>query len=201
MRFLDCARRICVLALAGSLTACISIAPYVDNGMPEVPTSQFKKTDPQHAVQVLFEFQSKGVANAKVTATLKQQVLDQVKASGVFSNVDAAPVEGGALLSIVLNNVPITDNAAAKGFGTGLTFGLVGSEVVDGYICTATYSAGPGATPVVKTERHAIRSTIGNASAPANATKVSSLTEAVNVMSHQVLSHVLDGVTHDPEFK
>ena len=201
MRFFDCVRRICALALAVSLTACISIKPYVDDGKPEVPVSEFKKTDPQHSVQVLFEFQTKGVANAKVTAMLKQQVLDQVKASGVFSNVAAEPVEGGALMSIVLNNVPVTDNAAAKGFGTGLTLGLVGSEVVDGYICTATYTAASGAPQVVKTERHAIRSTVGNASAPTGATKASSFVEAVNVMTHQVLSHVLNGLTHEPEFK
>jgi hypothetical protein len=201
MQLFDLARRVCALALLTSLTACISVTPYVDNGMPEVPASQFKKTEPAHPVQVVFEFQTKGVANAKATAAFKQQVTDQVKASGVFSDAAVLPVEGGALLSVVINNVPLTDNAAAKGFGTGLTFGLVGSEVADGYVCTATYSSGQGAAPVVRTERHVIRSTIGNASAPAGATRASSMTEAATLMTHQLLSHVLDGLTHDPAFK
>jgi len=119
----------------------------------------------------------------------------------VFSAVGEAPVDGGALLSITLNNVPLTDNAFSKGFATGLTFGLAGSQVSDGYVCTASYGTGGGAVPIVKMARHAIHTTIGNAAAPGNATKMANADAAVTAMMHEVVSNVLNDVSNDPAFK
>ena len=50
--------------------------------------------------------------------------------------------------------------------GTGLTFGLVGNMVTDGYVYEATFNAGESKPPVKLTYRHALHTTIGNASGP-----------------------------------
>jgi hypothetical protein len=187
-----------VIAVA-TLTGCAS--HYVDGATKEMSSAQFKKTNPLHPVQVLFEFQTKGVANAQATAQLKAGLLSQVKDSGVFSAVSETPVEGGAMLSITLNNVPLTDDVFSKGFMTGLTFGLAGSQVSDGYVCTAKYTGPAGSAPIVKQARHAIHTTMGAAATPGNATKAANITDAVTTMQRQVVSNVLNDVTNDANFK
>lgn len=191
-------RWLSLLALA-ALTGCASF--YVDGATKDVEAAQFRKTDPQHPVQVLFEFQTKGVANANATSHLKAKVLEHVKQSGVFSTVSESPVDGGALLSITLNNVPLTDDAFSKGFVTGLTFGLAGSQVSDGYVCTASYTPPGAQAPVVKQARHAIHTVMGAAAAPGNATKADGIDAAVTTMTRQVVANALKDVSSDASFK
>jgi hypothetical protein len=61
--------------------------------------------------------------------------------------------------------------AVGKGFGTGLTFGLAGSHVTDGYEMTVRLTQ--GTTVTERAYSHAILSTIGNASGPHGLTPVS----------------------------
>lgn len=187
-----------LLALA-ALTGCANF--YVDGATKDVDATQFRKTEPQHPVQVLFEFQTKGVSNANATGQLKARVLENVKQSGVFSAVSEAPVEGGALLAITLNNVPLTDDAFSKGFMTGLTFGLAGSQVSDGYVCTANYTPPGAKAPIVKQTRHAIHTVMGSAAAPGNATKADSIDAAVTTMTRQIVASALHDVSRDASFK
>jgi len=188
-----------LLAFVAAASGCANM--YVDRTTKEVPAAQFKKPASARPVQVLFEFQTKGVANARATELLKTRVVDQIKASGLFSAVAETPVDGGALLSIMLNNVPLTDDVFSKGFVTGLTFGLAGSQVSDGYVCTARYLGGANGTPLTKQSRHAIHTTIGASAAPGNATKADSPTAAVYTMTQQVLSNVLNDLSQDAQFK
>ncbi|MFT7722416.1 MAG: hypothetical protein QM788_06255 [Roseateles sp.] len=188
-----------LLAATTLLGGCASI--YLDGTTKEVPTEQFKKPASPAPVQVLFDFQTKGVANAHATEFLREKVIAQVKSSGLFSDVGAAVVPSGAVLSITLNNVPLTDNAFSKGFVTGLTFGLAGSQVSDGYVCTASYRATGDATPVVAQARHAIHTTMGAAATPGNAVKMASLDEAAIQMTRQVVSKTLNDLSHDANFK
>ncbi len=197
-------RRVALVAagvIAATMTGCVSIKPYVSNGVRDVPASEYAKPDPAHAVQVLFDFQSKGVDNARVTAAMKARVIDQVAASRLFDKVEETPVAGGALLIVTVNNVPLDDHAAAKGFATGLTFGLAGNVAGDGYIATAKYTP-PGATqPITKEVHHALYTTIGNHDAPPNASPAATMDEAVSKMLHQSVSNLLNDVSHDPAFK
>jgi len=193
------ARRSLVLLAAAAMTGCANF--YVDSNTKEIEAAQYKKRDPVHAVQVLFEFQTKGVTNANATALLKTRVIEQVKTSGLFSEVSEAPAAGGALLGITLNNVPLSDDAFSKGFVTGLTFGLAGSQVSDGYVCTARYSPGASAQPIVRQARHAIHTTVGASAAPGNGVKVANVDAAVTLMTRQVVSNVLNDLTLDPTFK
>jgi hypothetical protein len=182
-----------------TLTGCASF--YVDTATKDVYADAYRKPASPRPVQVVFEFQTKGVANARATQYLAPQVMEQIRGSGLFSELKETPVEGGALLSIVLNNVPLTDDAFGKGFVTGLTFGLAGSQVSDGYVCTMKYLVQPQAPAISSTARHAIHTVMGAKDAPANGTRMDSLEMAVKTMTRQIVSTALDGLSRDPEFK
>ena len=156
---------IATASLTLSLSACMTPHSYVDAKLGDTDYATLKKSIAPQPVQLLVEFQTKGVPNARVTDNVRSQVYEQVAQSGLFSQVSYSSVPSGRKLSITINNVPLTDNAAAKGFGVGLTFGLVGTMVTDGYECTASYVE-PGHDVVTKVVKHAIYTTIGNASGP-----------------------------------
>lgn len=199
MQVIRLMQRVLLVATLAAMTGCANF--YVDTATKEVSASQYKRVEPIHPVQVLFEFQTKGTANASVTSALKASVIEQVKTSGLFSDVSEGTVSSGALLGITVNNVPLTDDAFSKGFATGLTFGLAGSQVSDGYVCSARYTAGAGSEAVVKQARHAIHTTLGASSAPSNGIKMASADEAAKTMLRQIVSNVLNDVSHDPLFK
>lgn len=180
------------------LTGCANF--YVDTNTKEINSAEFKKPQPTRPAQVLFEFQTKGVMNPRATDQLKAKALDQIRSSGLFSSVSDAPTSDGQLLTITVNNVPLSDDAFSKGFVTGLTFGLAGSQVSDGYVCTARYTSRSGQAPIVKQARHAIHATIGASSAPANGVKAASGEEAVTMMLKQIISNVLHDVSKDANF-
>ncbi len=182
-----------------TLSGCSSM--YIDSTTKEIPSSNYRHVEPIHPVQLLFEFRTEGVTNAVVTDILKKSVKEQINNSHLFSMVSDEPVPGGALLGITLDNVSVDDDAFTKGFVTGLTFGLAGTQITDGYICSATYSGGRDAQPIVKRARHAIHTTVGASSAPSNAVKAANSEEAVKIMTRQVLSNVLNDLSHDVAFK
>ncbi len=190
---------IAALAL-GASSGCVSL--YVDNGLRDVQPSEYQRPQVPQPVQLLFSFKTKGTANTRATNALKQQVGDTVTASGLFASVSSEPLAGGALLSITIDNVPVTSegDAMAKGFGTGLTLGLVGSEVTDGYVCTVDYQAGPSAPHLTEVAHHAIHATVGAHGAPANSTKAASADVAVKTMARQVVGNALKTLAADPQF-
>ncbi|MDM0025797.1 hypothetical protein [Variovorax saccharolyticus] len=188
------------LAAAATLGLTGCATHYVDGSTKEVSAEQFRKPDAPQEVQVVFEFQTKGVPNAAATQQLKTQVLQKVKDSGLFTAVSEQPVPQGAMLSLKLNNVVLTDDAFSKGFATGLTFGLAGSQVSDGYICTVSYLGNGQAAPITKSARHAIHTTLGAAKVPGNAEKAATIQEAVTKMTSQVVSTALNDLSQDPAF-
>ncbi len=187
------------VSLAVVLSGCASI--YVDKATPEIPSSAFKKPASPKPVQVLVEFQTKGVANAAVTNILAPKIIGQIKESGLFTDVRSTPAPDGSLLSVTLNNVPLTDDAFNKGFVTGLTFGLAGSQVSDGYVCTLKYTPTTQSPPITKTARHAIHAVLGAKEGPANGIKVDSIEVGVYTMTRQIVSTALDELSRDPGFK
>lgn len=189
-----------VLAVVfASLGGCAAF--YVDGHAPEVPASQFKKPVNPPEVQLVWEFQTKGVSNARATEWLKTHVQEQISGSGLFSKVSEAPVPGGALLTATVNNVPLDNDAAAKGFVAGLTFGLAGQTVGDGYESILRYTpAQVGASPLVKSGKHVLYTSIGTGGPPAGAQKMASGEEAVTTMLRQLISRTLDDLSQDPAF-
>lgn len=185
-----------LLALTGCATH------YVDGSVKDVPASQFNRPSQPQPVQLVFEFQTKGVVNTRASEQVKPMVVDSLKAAGLFAQIDDKPVARGAVMSITINNVPLTDDAYAKGFMTGLTFGAAGSTVTDGYICTVKYlPPGAGSAAVTKTAKHAIHTSLGSAGAPPNSVKAASVEEAVRTMVRQILGNALSELSRDPAFK
>ena len=177
--------------LAASLSGCISPQSYIDPALPTLRAEDLAPVAAPKPVQLLYEFRTKGAPNAGATERSKGIVMDTVAKSGLFSRVSPTPVPEGGLLTIVIDNVPITGNAVGKGIGTGLTFGLVGNMVTDGYVCTATYSAGgKSATSTVK---HAMHTTIGNAEGPPGLTPMKP-NEAIPIMIRQMTLNALKGL-------
>lgn len=187
------ALRVCAAMtfIAFSTSGCVTA--YVDGGLQKASLADVRKPARPTDVQLLFQFQTKGTANAKATDILKKDVDELVAASGLFATHGPDPSLSGAILSVTINNVPITDqgDAMAKGFATGLTFGLVGSAVTDGYVCTMEYLPPGAANKVTTTSRHAIHATMGAKGAPPNGIKAKSIDEAVHTMTRQI---VLDGL-------
>lgn len=156
----------CAVTTVLSLSACISPQHYVDPSLGETPVSGLAKPHDPQAIQLLFEFRTKGVPNARATASVEPRVQDEVAKSGLFSTVTAEPVPSGRKLMISVDNVePDGQHAHQKGFVTGLTFGLDGSTVSDNYVCTFTYLE-PGHAPVTKEIRHTLYTTVGVTNPP-----------------------------------
>lgn len=184
---------VCASLLGGCATQ------YVDGAVKDVPDSQFARPAQPQPVQVIVEFQTNGKPNARATEFVKPMVLDRIKASGLFRDVQDKP-NGGGLMSVTINNVALLDEAYRKGFLTGLTFGAAGNTVTDGYECTVTYTRAGQATPLVKTAKHAIHTAMGSAGAVPGGVKVGSVTEAVQMMTRQIVGTALKELSDDPAF-
>jgi hypothetical protein len=188
-----------LLAGAALLTGCAT--QYVDGATKEVLPEQFAKAADPKPVQLVSEFQTKGIANARASAVTKDLIAENVRSAGLFSEVSDSPKAGMGVLTVVVNNVPLTDDAAAKGFMAGLTFGLAGQQVTDGYVCTVSYLPPGASSPIVKTAKHAIHTTIGASGAPPNSYKAKDSLDAVRTMLRQVMSVALSELSHDADFK
>lgn len=192
--------RLAVMILAATvLSACIT--PYVDTTIHDLADNEKVKVVSPQPVQVLFEFQTKGVHNGQGTDLAKKQVLAAIQDTGLFSQVSSNPVPGGALLNVVINNVPTNDDAFVKGFVTGATFYIVGSTVGDGYICTVDYLPGANATKITKSMKDVIYSSLGaTAPTPQHARKMPSLKEAFGFMIHKLVGNTVNEVAKDQAF-
>ncbi|OFA06466.1 hypothetical protein [Duganella sp. HH101] len=189
---------IAALSVSAMLTGCASV--YVDTATKEIPVSAMKKVAQPKPVQLTFEFQTKGAPNARATEFLKGAVSEQIKASGLFATVETAPATDLSVLSVKLDNIPLTANAASQGFVTGLTFGLAGTAVTDGYVCTLQYLPAGQEKMITVSAKHSIHTTLGNASPPPTAKKSADASEAVKTMTHEVLSNALRDLAADPSF-
>jgi hypothetical protein len=185
--------------MAGSalLTGCASF--YVDTATRDVPVAQFKKVANPKPVALTFEFQSRGAPNARATEFLQAQVREQVAGSGLFSAVTGG--SDSARLNVQLNNVPKEgDNAMAKGFVTGLTFGVAGNVVTDLYECKITYLPPGQGAPLVTTARHAVHTSLGATGEPANAVKSTNMEDAIRTMTRQIVANALNDLSQQATF-
>lgn len=185
-------------AAAVLLSGCLSMRSFVDPTLGEVPSAQRVAVAEPRPVQLIFEFRTQGAANARATSMLREQVTENVRASGLFSEVSTSPVPGGALLAITIDNIP-QEGAAQAGFTTGLTLGLAGTTVTDYYVATARYSAGAGGELRAE-KRHALHSQIGAAEAPANMVQAESVEAGIRTVIRQAVEHLVFDLARQPGF-
>jgi hypothetical protein len=185
---------------AAALSGCASF--YVDNGLRGADSASVTKPASPQPVQLFFNFKTKGQPNGQATQYLQGKVTDLVRQSGLFSELRETAAPGVGTLQITINNEPLTQDAAAKGFVTGLTLGLAGSTVGDGYRCDLAYKASDSAPEIQTQANHAIYTSIGNSSGPdAAATKVANGDEAINTMVRQAIKTLLIGLSANPQFQ
>jgi hypothetical protein len=186
----------CVTLIAVTGVARASI--YVTTQLVELTAAEKASVAGPPAVQLITEFQTDGVTNAKATKYVTPIVTKEVAATGVFGATSAEPSANGGRLTVLIND--ITDKGAAKkGFAAGLTFGLAGVIAGDTYDLTATYTPANGA-PIQKIEHYRIIFKFGNKTLPPDVVKVKGITVAVNMMIHLTLSHALNAIAADPAY-
>ncbi len=195
MNVKNCVRAAFAMFALATLSGCVS--PYIDSQLQDVAPAKIASPQP---VQVIFEFQTKGVTSGAATDMVRPTVMSALQDSGLFSQISDGPVPNGALLHIVINNVPLSDDAYAKGFVTGFTFGIVGNTVGDGYICSFDYKGGPNGKMISKEVRDAIYTSLGATAQPQHAEPMPDLKTAALTMAKRVVDNGLNEIAQDPGF-
>ena len=177
-----------ILAL-GMLQACVTQKSYVDPQYRHASYNDLARVNPPYVLDVKVEFQRNGEDKPAVDRTVADRVSRSLRASGVAIPYDGhAPADGQ--LNVIANNVVSLSGAAAKGFGTGLTLGLVGSHVTDNYEVTVRLTQ--GAATIEREYPHSIITTVGNASGPAGVQPVAIGTAVDQVIDDVVLNFLKD---------
>jgi hypothetical protein len=198
--------RVLVLALMlGTLPqAAQAMKFYVANALGEVkPEEKVTPAKPQ-PVQVIFEFQRDGKPNAKATKVVTPWAMDDLKATGAFSEVTDAPTANGAIISIKLNNLVVKeelDKTKKQAFGAGLGFGLFGGVLaVDHYLVSIDYVPATGAAPIHTEVKHELYSKYGKKDVEVPGTEYKTADEAAKVLVRQALARGVNNIVADPAF-
>jgi hypothetical protein len=143
---------------------CLSTNSYVD---PQYRNASYDDINPvvnKYHAKIDVEFQRNGKHYPRADQECRSHIERVFRATGVI-----IPASNGSeiRIKVVVNNIADIDEAVAKGFGTGLTFGAAGSAVTDFYDIKIEFYMGDAA-PLTKTYKHAIVTTIGNKPAPLN---------------------------------
>ena len=115
-------RTIAILISVALLSGCISVKSYVDPAFGRATYDDIQRVSQPHDLRVEVEFQRNGEVFERAHSEVENHVLRSLRATGVVNPVD----EGSGSVRIVVNNIANIGESAAKGFGTGLTFGLAG---------------------------------------------------------------------------
>jgi len=153
---------VAVFVAAFALTGCISSKSFVDPSFPKVAYEEVKKRTEPLKLKLAVEFQRNGQPFPRADTTLRDNAERVLRGSGVVTPV-AAQEEGE--MKLIVNNIADLGAAGAKGFGTGLTFGLVGTTVTDAYEMSLTITV-KGKTVTRTAIKHAIHTGIGNTTIP-----------------------------------
>lgn len=182
-------------ALLAFGSGCLSTRSYVDPELPKIAYAGLKKPSQPAPVQLLFEFQTKETTNAAATEQLRPKAVKILEQSKLFSEVVIAPKTAERKLFVTVNNFEVTKDAVSKGVVTGLTFGLAGAMVTDGYTMNTAYHS-PTKLEYKNTYRHAIHTTIGNTSGPVNLAPMTPA-EAVDKALEELLLNFLNDLSRE----
>ena len=189
---------LCLTLLSGCSTY------YVADTLHDLAANEKVKVANAEPVQLLFEFREKGVIDATTTEQAKSEVQREVHDSGLFSYMTDDPVPNGAVLTIVINDVPLTDDprsAYDKGLVTGATLGLVGNTIGDSFICTIDYLPRANSQKITRSLRDAIYMSMGaTTTAPQHVREMSNLDEANKTMIRQLVSNTLNELAKGEAF-
>lgn len=149
-------------AVVVSLTACVSAKTYVDPSFSKASYNDILPVAEKYETKIQVEFQRNGKPFEKANQEVLGHVERTLRATGV---IKPSPDQSKISVKVVVNNIADLGKAAAKGAGTGLTFGAAGSLVSDYYEITIELTDSQG-TKVTEKYQHALHTTIGNKKAP-----------------------------------
>jgi hypothetical protein len=176
------------LATVLSTAGCISVKSAVDPAYGKTKYEDIARPAEPFKWKVSVQFQVDGKPAQKADSTLRDSVERVLRASGL---IVPTPDSVSGEIHVVLNNITDKAAAAAKGFGTGLTFGLVGSTVTDLYEMEVTITAN-GKTFHKSGIRHALHSAVGNASLPEGLEPVPPATAFNRIVEQMLLNALKD---------
>jgi len=156
-------KKLLVLLIAGlALTGCVSKKTYVDPSFGKASYSDVKSVSKKYNIKIIVEFQRNGKVIEAVNKTVMHHVEKTLRATGIINPLSK---DSKISIKVIVNNIADIGRAMAKGFGTGLTFGAIGTTVTDYYDVIIIYT-NENATTITKNYKHALHTTIGNAKAP-----------------------------------
>lgn len=183
-------RSLALFALLAALGAGPAIAAkwYVDAKLGDLKPAEIVTVANPQPAQLLFEFQTDGVPNAKGTKYAKPLAIPAINARHAFTELTETPTPGGAVLTIAMNNIT-EKGAAGKGFKTGLTFGLAPLLVTDRYAVHFELLRGPGSTPISCDVEHALHLTMGKQEDPTIGILVKNPQVGMQMIIDQTMAH------------
>ncbi len=190
------ARGVNLLALAlvcGLTSGCISPRSFVDPSFPTGSYQGVERLAQPLLLRVTVVFERSGTPYPRADPELRDITERTLRGSGVILPTSDASGE----IKVVVNNTGDLTGAVAKGFGTGLTLGLIGSTVTDNYEMSVTLTY-QGRTITRSGVQQAIRTAIGNTSLPPG---VQATTTAVAFarVAESMLLRVLADMQHNGE--
>lgn len=145
------------------LSGCISPRSYVDPTFSKTRYEDINRRSEPLKLKIAAEFQRNGTHFEKADMMLKDNSERILRGTGVIiPSVESTDGE----INIVCNNIADLGAAGAKGFGTGLTFGAIGSTVTDAYELSVSIKTKDGKTISRNAIKHALHTAIGNTSLP-----------------------------------
>ncbi len=188
MKAINC---ISVVALAGvALSGCVSSRSYVDPQYRKAGYDAIARLDPPIPVALDVKFLRNGALAPEGDPALRANAERTLRATGAFvPAADAATAS--RTISIVANNISDSSAAGWKGFGTGLTFGLAGSTIEDGYEFTCTYRDATG-HGISKVYKDVIYTALGDDRPPAGQPTTTANDAFAHVVEDAVLNFVKD---------
>jgi hypothetical protein len=200
MRLRDRLSAATIIAAAAVTNGCDNVSRYVDGRLRDMEPPQVRRVTYPRAVQLLVSFQTNGTANTWAKEVWRPRVLTLLEQSGVFCAISDTPVDGGAVLDITINNRWKTEDAYHKAVFAGVSLGVLGTALTDGYVCTIAYQPASGAAPVTKEVRHALHTMMGDGPVPPHTRPSPSFAHAADTIVRQLVVNGLDALVTDPGF-
>lgn len=160
----------------------------MDSSFQKVAYQDIKKSSNPLHLKLVVEFQQNGQPWPQMNNALRMITEQVLISSGIVYPV--IEQEAGEI-KVVVNNIADTGGATVKGFGSGLTFGFIGTTVMD------TYEMSISITTQEKTIRrtaikHALYTAIGNTSLPKDVEIASPQVTFGKVLEQMLLRALLD---------
>ena len=151
-----------LLSSAAALAGCFTPQAYLDPAAPMLSYDELPKPAKPLKLTLKSQFERNGQALPAADPPLRATTLKVLRESGVVEPVES---EAEGEIDVKVNNIVDMGEAVGKGFGTSLTFGLVGSTVTERYEMDVKIQTRTGNYSRSKEPGHFLAA-IGNASRP-----------------------------------